>query len=110
MAVSTSSFWRLGRWLENYFLEHLLAQRGGAALHEGPDGAGNIIGISALGDGGGNKLRITAASSAQYSASRRQLETDLVSQLTPVVVVGVENLAPGFQSPVFDEIPGLLLE
>jgi len=53
---------------------------------------------------------MTAAFSAQYPATRRRLNTNLVGQLTPVVVVWIENLSPEFQSPSFDEMPSLLLE
>jgi len=55
-------------------------------------------------------IYMTAAFSAQCSATRRRLDTNLVSQLTPVVVFWIENLVPEFQPPSFDEIPSLLLE
>jgi hypothetical protein len=47
---------------------------------------------------------MTAVFPVHHPATRRQLDTNLVSQPTPVVGVWIENPVPEFQPPSFDEI------
>ena len=97
------------RQLDDDVLEHFDELNGKIGLHEGSDGGGDIIRIGALGNSSGRDLERTNEHRSQ-STRNWEAETNLVNELTAVVVARNQDLRPKLHPPPLDEITSLLLE
>lgn len=99
-----------GGWLQNDLLEHFDEFKWQVGLHEGFDGAGDIIGVGAFRDCGGSNLRNRKGYREQSKTAPAYVTADLVDQGSTVQVISNQDLLPQLHAATFDKISSLLLE